>query len=120
MYETIISTTLESLKSHFSFDFEKSESTIEQTNQILEELKNNTTTPEIIFLLAQEKPNLIHLKIKRGNKNINLGSVRDLLLQEGFEEKVTREDLISLVKREGNLKDLEQVVLDKLKNILPT
>lgn len=100
-------------------DFEKSESTIEQTNQILEELKNNTTTPEIIFLLAQEKPNLIHLKIKRGNKNINLGSVRDLLLPEGFEEKATREDLISLVKKEGNLKDLERIVLDKVKKVLP-
>lgn len=100
-------------------DFEKSKSNIRETIPILNELKNNTASAEVIFLLAEEKSNLVHLKIKKVNKNLDFTNLKELLVSAGFTEEASQEDLISFTKSESDLKNLETLVLEKIKQILP-
>ncbi len=99
-------------------DFEKSKSEASHLNQILSDLKNNAVKSEIIFLLAEDKSGSFHLKIQRINKNIDLKNLENLLKEQGLQVQESHEDFISFTKNEGNLVDLEQNILNTIKNIL--
>ncbi len=100
-------------------DFEKSESTIQDIERIINELKNNTIKADIIFLLAEKKPSLIYLEIKKLNKNIDLQSLKEKLAAYGFKEEKTQDDLILLSTKQGTLTELEQEVLEILEEFIP-
>lgn len=100
-------------------DFEKSKSEASHLDQILSDLKNNTAKSEIVFLLAEDKPNSFHLKIKKVNKNIDLNNLEKILKEQGFQAKENPEDAIAFTKNEGILANLEQDILNAIKGTLP-
>jgi len=100
-------------------DFERSESTIQDIERIINELKNHTIKADIIFLLAEKKPSLIYLEIKKLNKNIDLQSLKKKLAAYKFKEEETQGDLILLSTKQGTLTELEQGILEELEGFIP-
>ena len=95
-------------------DFEKSESTIRDIKQIINELEKNTAKANLIFLLAEEKPNVLYLEIKKINKNIDLKLLKEKLTAQGFKQEKEQDDLVLLSTKQGSLADLEQKILKEL------